>query len=145
MATAPQATLRGRLARARALDHVADVVEPVQQRAAEVRVPGPRHDDRLGGGLPAGRRLDGQRVAPVGGVAVGDEERERRAGGAAVAHAAEDAHAVLLDALPLAAAVAALAPAQLRVDRRPGRRASPAGQPSRTAVSPGPCDSPAVR
>ena len=93
---------------------------------------------------PAGRRLDGEHVAPVGRVAIGDEQRDGSSGGATVPHAAEHADAVLLDALPLATAVAALATAELGVDGG-DVDGSPAGQPSRTAVSPGPCDSPAVR
>ena len=77
-------------------------------------------------------RLDRQHVSPVGRVAIGDEERERRPGRPPVAHAAEDAHPVLLDALPVAAAVAALAPAELGVD---GRRVD--GETGRAAVEHG--------
>ena len=108
--------LRGGLPRAGALDHVADVVEAVQQGSSEVRVAGARHDHPLRGRSAAGRRLHRQHVPPVRGVAVGDEQRQRRSRRPPVTHSSEHTHPVLLDALPVAAAVPALAPAELGVD-----------------------------
>ena len=61
--------------------------------------------------------LDVHRLLPVHPVAVADQQRDGRAGGAAVADAGKDLGAVAFDRHPPAAAVAALAAAELRVER----------------------------
>ena len=65
---------------------------------------------RLGAGRAFGHlRLDVHRLLPVDPVAVADQQRDRRAGRAAVPHAGEDLRAVAFDLHAAAAAVAALA------------------------------------
>ena len=105
---------RGGLARARALEHVADVGEAELLDAGEVGVAGPRevHLGHLG--------LDRPRVhplLPVGVVAVRDPHGDRPAERAAVAHAGGDLGAVALDLHPPAAAVAELAAGHVAIDR----------------------------
>ena len=124
--------LRGGLAGARALDHVADVVELVEKRSTQVGVARSRDGDGLRVRRPRGGRLDGEHVAPVRRVAIGHEQRDRSASGAPVPHPAQHADPVLLDALPFAAAVAALAAAQLGVDGGDVH-----GEPGRAAVEDG--------
>ena len=88
-------------------------------------------------------RIGRHHVPPVLVVAVADEQRDRAAQRPTVAHAAEDLDRVALDLHASAAPVAALAAAQVGVDRARST-ARPAGRPSTTTVSAGPCDSPAV-
>ena len=88
--------------------------------------PGPRQVDLVG--LEALDRPGVHPLLPVGVVAVGDEERDRAAQGAAVADAGADLDRVGLDLHPPAAAVAELAPRHVAVERlavelEPGRHA----------------------
>ncbi len=111
----------GGLARAGALEHVADVGVAVLDRAGEVGMARsrPRH---VGTILGAGRalrhlRLDVHRLLPVHPVAIANEQGDGCAGGDAVAHAGEDLGAVAFDLHAPAAAVAALATTELQVER----------------------------
>ena len=61
--------------------------------------------------------LDVHRLLPVHPVAIANEQRDRRAGRTAVADAGDDLGAVAFDLHPPPAAVAALAAAELRVER----------------------------
>ena len=131
--------LGGRLAGTGALDDVADVLQLVEQGAAQIGVARPRHQDALRGLAARGRRLDREHVSPVGRVPVGNEERERRASRPPVTHAPQHADTVLLDALAVAASVPALATSQFGVDRR-----DVDVEPGRTAVEDG-CEARAVR
>ena len=118
-ATAPAATCDRGVARARALERVADVVVAVLEDAGEVGVPGPRQRDGLRA-LAVRLALGRPRAhppRPVLVVAVADDERERRAERASVAEAGEHLDLVGLDLLARAAAVALLAAAQVGVDR----------------------------
>src|SRR5262249_10970753 len=118
----------GSMARARALERVADIVEPVLERTREVRVPRPRQRHALrplAHGV-ALRRPRAHPPRPVLVVAVPDDERERRAERAPVPEACEHLDLVGLDLLPRAAAVALLPSAEVGVDRvlfedEPGR------------------------
>ena len=65
-----------------------------------------------------GDRLDAHHSLPVHRVAVHDLERERRASGPPLTHAAGDAHRIALDALPRATAVSELPAAQVEIDLR---------------------------
>src|SRR5205814_8918809 len=96
------------LARARTLDHVADVLVTVLERSGKVRVsrPQPRHRVRR-----LGDRRHAHDALPVHGVAVRDPHGDRRAGGPSLPEAAGDASAVPLDALPRSASVPELATA----------------------------------
>ena len=130
-----------------ALEHVADVVVPVLERAGEIGVAGPRPRDVGAVGAGGAFRhllLDVHRLLPVDPVAIADEQRDRRAGRAAPAHAREDLGAVAFDLHAAAAAVAALAPPQLALSASMSS-SSPAGMPSTVMTSAWPCDSPAVR
>ncbi len=109
-----------------ALEHVADVGVAVFLGADEVGVPGPRQVDLVG--LEPLDRPGIHPLLPVGVVAVGDEDGDRAAEGAAVAHAGADLDGVGLDPHPPAAAVAELAPGHVAVERlavelEPGRHA----------------------
>ena len=107
---------RRRLARARALEHVAQVVGQVLQGAREVGVPGPRVLERAAR-LGLGRlRIGRHHVPPVLVVAVPDDQGDRAAEGHPVADAGEDLDGVGLDLHAAAAAVAALAAAEVGVD-----------------------------
>ena len=77
-------------------------------------------------------------------ILVRDQHRDRRADRLAHAHAGEEVDRVGLDLLPPAAAVPALAAAQLVVDELLVD-GTPAGMPSTSVISALPCDSPAVR
>ena len=90
-------------------------------------------------------RLDLHDLRPVLPVAVADEQQDRRAERPAVADAAEDLGAVLLDRLARAAAVAPLAAGQVDREVVLGQRRGRPGTPSIVTPSAGPCDSPAVR
>ena len=83
-------------------------------------------------------------LRPVGPVAVAHQQRDGRAQRFAVADAGEHLGAVALDAHAPAAPVAALPAAELAVDLVRVKSGRPAGSPSTTATSAGPCDSPAV-
>ena len=103
-----------------ALEGVAGVGEAVLEHAGEVGVAGPRQRDRL---LALAFRLAlGRERAhpprPVLVVAVPDDERERRPERPPVAEARVHLDLVGLDLLARAAAVALLAAAEIRVDRR---------------------------
>ena len=74
---------------------------------------GPRHAHRIG---RRGRGLDGHRVGPGGGVAVGDREGDRRSGGAPVAHTGAYGDAVAFDLLSRAAPYPQLAAGEVGVD-----------------------------
>ena len=105
---------RGGLAGAGPLEHVADVVVAVLLGADQVGVPGTRQVDLVD------LRVDRPGVhplLPVGVVAVGDQDRDRAAQGATVAHAGADLDRVGLDLHPPAAAVAELAPRHVAVER----------------------------
>ena len=102
------------LAGAGALEHVANVGQPVLLRSDQVRVPGPRQVD-LGDRL--GDRPRVHPLLPVGVVAVDYLERDRAAERTAVTDAAGDLGLVALDLHPPAAAVAELAAAEVAVDR----------------------------
>ena len=105
---------RRRLARAGALEHVADVGVAVLPGADEVGVPGPRqvHLGHLRVDRPRAHPL-----FPVRVVAVGDLQRDRAAERAPVADAGRDEGAVGLDLHAAAAAVAELAARHVAVDR----------------------------
>ena len=114
----------GGLAGAGPLEHVADVGVAVLLRADEVGVPGPRQVHLFG--LEPLDRPGVHPLLPVGVVAVGDEDGDRAAEGAAVADAGADLDRVGLDPHPAAAAVAELAPRHVAVERlavelEPGR------------------------
>ena len=88
--------------------------------------PGPRQVDLVG--LEPLDRPGVHPLLPVGVVAVGDEDGDRAAEGAAVADAGADLGRVGLDLHPAAAAVAELAPGHVAVERlavelEPGRHA----------------------
>ena len=101
------------LARARALEHIANVGAVVLDGARQIGVPGtrPRHDrpDRSGG---ACRRLilGMHRLLPVLPVLVADQQRDRRAQRFARSHARQNLGLVGFDRHAAAAAVPALAP-----------------------------------
>jgi hypothetical protein len=102
------------LAGAGALEHVADVGEAVLLRPGEVGVARARQVDLRD------RRLDGPGVhplLPVRVVAIGDEQRDRAAQRAAVAHAGGDLGGVALDLHAAAATVAELAAGHVAIDR----------------------------
>src|SRR3954453_3556589 len=110
---------RGRVTRAGAFECVADVGQPVLERAGEVRMPRPRQRHRLHAlarGLAVGRP-GAHPPAPVLVVAIPDDERERRAERPAVPQAGEDLDGVGFDALPRAATVSLLPPPEIGVDR----------------------------
>ena len=116
----------GGLAGAGPLEHVADVGVAVLLGADQVGVTGARQVDLVG--LEALDRPRVHPLLPVGVVAVGDEDRDRAAQGAAVAHAGADLDRVGLDLHPPAAPVAELAPRHVAVERlavelEPGRHA----------------------
>ncbi len=113
----------GGLAGAGALEHVADVVVAVLLGADQVGVAGARQVDLVDLGLD---RPGVHPLLPVGVVAVGDEDGDRAAEGAAVAQSGADLDRVGLDFHPPAAAVAELAPRHVAVERlavelEPGR------------------------
>ena len=118
----------GGVARARALERVADVGEAVLLRPGEVGVPRPRQRHRL---RPlAGRLAFGRPRAhpplPVRVVAIPDDERQWRSERPPVPEPREHLDRVRLDLLAWAATVALLAPAEVAVDRlavehEPGR------------------------
>ena len=130
---------RGGLARARALEHVADVAEAELPDPGEVGVAGSREVDLGNRGL---HRPRVHPLLPVRVVAVDDLERDRPAEGAAVADAGGDLGAVALDLHPAAAAVAELAPGHVVVDRlavelEPGRQALDDGGQAGPVALPG--------
>src|SRR6266568_402352 len=112
-------------ARARALEHVAGVVEAVLERAGEVGVAGADL-----GELPAAARVRGDEVLPVLVVLVPDDERDRRAEGHAAAQAREELRLVLLDLLACAAPVPLLAAGEVGVHLGEVHR-QPGGEPLR--------------
>ena len=94
--------------------------------ADQVGVAGPRQVDLVG--LEALDRPGVHPLFPVRVVAVGDEDGDRAAEGAAVADPGADVGGVGLDPHPAAAAVAELAPRHVAVERlavelEPGRHA----------------------
>src|SRR6266542_5123153 len=106
--------------RARALEHVARVVEAVLERAGEIGVPGA--DLRELAAAARGGRDD---VLPVLVVLVPDDDGDGRAERDAAAQAGEELRLVLLDLLPATAPVPLLAAQQVavhlgEVDREPG-------------------------
>ena len=119
-------------ARAGALEHVANVVVIVFERAGEVgmtRAAAAPPAARLAPVDPAGAcALDVHRVLPVLPILVAHQQRDRRAGGLAAAHARQELGAIGFDRHAAAAAVAALAAPQLQRDGveidRAGRRAA---------------------
>ena len=131
----------GGLARAGALEHVADVGEAVLLDAGEVGVAGPRQVDLLDLGLD---RPGVHPLLPVRVVAVGDQQRDRAAERAPVADAGAD-----LDRSRVSIFIRPPRPWpswRRAMSRSSASRSSssPAGRPSTIATSPGPCDSPAV-
>ena len=117
---------RRRLARARALQDVADVVEAVLLRAHEVRVPRPGPGELL---ARVDRPLHAHQLAVLRlELRVGDRDGDRRAQGPAVPDAGEDLEPVGLEPLPPAAPVAVPAACELlgellRGDRHAGGHA----------------------
>ncbi len=116
----------GRLAGTGPLEDVSQVGGVVLQGPGEIRVPRPRVAQPPS--LPRLVRLGIGRhdVAPVGEVAVADDEGHRAAEGASVPDAGEDLHRVLLDLHPAAAPVPPLPAAEigvdgLAIDPNPGR------------------------
>ncbi len=103
------------LARAGPLEDVADVRVAVFLGADQVGVAGARQVDLVG--LEALDRPGVHPLLPVGVVAVGDQQRDRAAEGAAVADPGADLDRVGLDLHPAAAAVAELAPRHVAVER----------------------------
>ena len=103
------------LAGAGALEHVADVGVAVLLGADQVGVAGPRQVDLVG--LEALDRPGVHPLLPVRVVAVGDQQRDRAAEGAAVADAGADLDRVGLDLHPAAAPVAELAARHVAVER----------------------------
>src|SRR5439155_12320858 len=104
-----------RMTRARALERVPDVVQPVLHHAGQVGVTGPRERDgflALSFGL-ALRRPRAHPPRPVLVVAVPDDECERGPERPPVAQAREDLDLVLLDLLPGAATVPLLPTAKV--------------------------------
>ena len=138
----------GRFARARAFEHVANVLELVLQRAGEIRVPGARPGDgrpvRAGG---IGRRLwrDRHRALPVLPVLVRDEQGDGAARRATAADARQDFGSIRLDRHPPARGRSRPGGAAVALSMASGSIGTPAGIPSRIATSACPCDSPAVR
>jgi hypothetical protein len=122
---------RRRLPGARALEHVADVLEAVLESTGEVGVARARacHGRAAGArGFLGHLRLDVHRLLPVLPVLVRDEERNRAAGRLAPAYARQHLRAIGLDRHAAPAAVAALPPAKrgghrVEIDRQPGRHA----------------------
>jgi hypothetical protein len=107
------------LAGRRALEHLAQVVREVLERAGEIGVAGPRVLE--GPALLGFRRLRlrGHHVGPVRVILVADEERDGAAERLAVADPGKDLDGVGLDLHAPAAAVAALTAPQVGVDGRP--------------------------
>ena len=120
---------RRRLAGARALDDGPDVVEVVEQRAAEVCVPRPGTVIGSAASSPSGSASADSVRPQLAASRFEDGQGDRRARGLAVAHAADDLYAVLLDRHALTAAVAVLPPPELTVDRLARHR-----QPGRTPL-----------
>src|SRR3989442_1676663 len=111
----------GGLARARALEDVADVVMAVLHGAGEVRVARPRPRDLLLRRARLGS-ADRHRGLPVLPVAVGDLERDWAAERRTPPDAGENAALIALDLHAPAAPVAALAPREVLVDLGLGER-----------------------
>ena len=89
------------LARARALERVADVLVPELERSREVGVAGPRERDRRGA-LPGGSPSGGHGLIPHAQFSwsrFADDERERRSERGAVAEPGEHLDLVLLELL----------------------------------------------
>ena len=108
------------LARAGALEHVADVFVAVLDGAGKIRMARTRPRDFGAPGSGCGLRhlaLDVHRLLPVHPVAIANEHRDWRAGRSAVADAGEDLGAVALDGHAPPTAVAALPASELRVQR----------------------------
>ena len=135
---------RRRLARAGALQNIARVVKIVLDRAGQIGVPGPGPRDRLLLVLGALDVLHRQRFGPVLPILVFEQDRDRRADGLRMPHAADDVRAVGLDLHAAAAAEALLAPPQLAIDGLERDRELRAGKPVSVATRHSPCDSPAV-
>ena len=106
----------GGLAGAGPLEHVPDVAVAELERPGEVRVPGTRQVRFLDLGLDRPRVHP---LLPVRVVAVCDQDRDRAAEGAPVAHPGADLDRVALDLHPPAAAMAELAPRHVAIERRP--------------------------
>ena len=121
------------LARAGALEHVADVGEAELLQPRQVRVAGSREVRLLD------LRVDGPGVhplIPVRVVAVGDQDRDRAAQRPAVANARADLDRVALDLHAAATAMAELAPRHVAIERlaielEPGRAGPRRSRPGR--------------
>ena len=120
----PGAHPRRGLARAGALEHVANVGEAELLDPGQVGVTGARQMHLL---HPAVDRPRVHPLLPVGVVAVGHPQGDRPAEGAPVAHAGGDLGAVLLDLHPAAAAVSQLPARQVAIDVGRGQL-EPGGQ-----------------
>ena len=113
------------LARAGPLQGISQIFMPELDRPGQVGMPWPRQRHEL---ARIGDRLDRHALGPgFGMIGVLDQDRERRAQGAAVAHAGEDARLLRLDGHPPAAAVAELAPLQVALEMR-GQQLQPRRQ-----------------
>ncbi len=128
-----------------AFEHVAQVAAQVLEAAGEIGVAGARGLEaaQLGGAGVDCRGVRRHHLLPVGVVAVGDPQHQRRAQGDAAAHAAADLGGIALDLHAPAAADAVLAARQVageqrEVDDQPGRQAEQGGrQPGAVALPAG--------
>ncbi len=103
------------LARARALENIADVVMAVLHGAGEIGVAGSRAGHRLGG-RAGGRGAHGHGALPVIPVAVLDREGDRATKGQAPPDACGEMSLIALDLHAAAAPVPALAAREVLVD-----------------------------
>src|SRR5262245_29803825 len=110
-----------RLARARALEDIANVCVAVFDRSGEVGVTWPR--SRHNGAILGSSRalwllgFDVHRLLPVHPVAIVDQHRDGCTGREAVAHAREDLGAIAFNLHTSAAPISTLTPAELQVER----------------------------
>ena len=137
----------GGLARAGAFEDRTGVVEVVLLHADQIGVAGAGPGQRGVAGL-LGEHVGIDRVGrhhrrPLRPLGVADPDRDRAAHGQPVPHAAGELDLVLLELHPGTAAVAEAAAARSRATTAVVT-SMPAGSPSTTATSAGPCDSPAV-
>jgi hypothetical protein len=115
-----------RLARARAFEHVAQIVVSVLDAADPIGMAGARNVNLTSGRIVVLGRLDAHDLGPPHVILVLENERDRAADRDAAPHAPDDPHLVGLDVLPVPAPEAELpAPRlreqQLRTERQPAR------------------------
>jgi len=110
----------GRLSGACAFEHITDVGVAVLDRASEVGMSRSRPCDIRtfrSGRSPWHLALDVHRLLPVHPVTIANQKRDRRTGRDAVTHSREHLGAIAFDLHATAASVAALATAELQVQR----------------------------